>query len=152
MEAELAGGLIGKVRTIWNDVAAYARDRRRCARIRRELRLLGPDEHRRILDDYDMTPEEFERALRIPFASEDMSSWALRAVGVDPQLFHRRHGARSRVMRRACTLCRAKSRCRQDLLAGSFVQNHRDYCANRLHFAVLLARQPYPPAKLGQNS
>ncbi len=147
----MAGELISKVRSIWNDVAAYTRDRRRCAQIRRDLESLGPDEHRRILDEYDMTPEEFEKALRIPFASEDMSSWALRSVGVDPQLFHRRHGVRSRVMRRTCTLCQAKAQCRQDLLAGSFERNHRDYCPNRQHFAVLLARRAYPSTKSVQN-
>ncbi len=150
MEVELSGELIGKVRNIWRSLVAYARDRRRCAQIRRDLESLGPHERRRVLDEYDLTPEDFEQALRIPFASEDMSSRALNAVGVDPQQFHRQHGARSRAMRRACTICRAKARCRQDLLAGSFVRNHRDYCPNRLHFAVVLARQTYQPMSTGR--
>jgi hypothetical protein len=151
MEDELSGELIGKVRNIWNSVAAYARDRRRCAQIRRDLNSLGPHERRRVLDEYELMPEDFEQALRIPFASEDMSSRALTAVGVDPQQFHREHGARNRSMRRTCTMCRAKARCRQDLLAGSFVRNHRDYCPNRLHFAVLLARQPYRPMSFSMS-
>ena len=150
MEVELSGELIGKVRNIWNSITAYARDRRRCAQIRRDLESLGPHERRRVLGEYDLTPEEFEQALRIPFASEDMSSQALRSVGVEPQKFHHQHGARSRAMRRTCTICRAKARCRQDLLAGSFVRNHRDYCPNRPHFAVLLARQTYLPMSTGR--
>ena len=96
-------------------------------------------------------PEEFEKALRIPFASEDLSSWALREFGVDPQLLHRRHGVRSRVMRRTCTFCQAKGRCRQDLMAGNFERNHKDYCPNRLHFAVLLARRAYLSVKPVRN-
>jgi hypothetical protein len=151
MEDELSGKLIGKVRNIWNSVAAYARDRRRCAQIRRDLNSLGPHERRRVLDEYDLTPEDFEQALRIPFASEDMSSWALRAIGVDPQQFHRHHSARSRAIRRSCTICRIKTRCRADLMAGSFEQKHRDYCPNRLHFAVLLARQPYRPMSFSMS-
>lgn len=151
MEVELSAELIGKIRNLWNSVGAYARDRRRCAQIRRDLESLGSHERRRVLDEYDLSPQDFEKALNIPFASEDMSSRALRAVGVDPQQFHREHGVRSRAIRRACTLCRAKARCRQDLLGGSFVQNHRDYCPNQQHFAVLLARQAYRSAKPIQN-
>ena len=142
-EVEVSGQLIDKVRIIWSSVVAYARDRRRCAQIRRDLESLGPHERRRMFNEYDLTPEDFENTLRIPFASEDMSSQALSAAGIDPQQFHRQHSARSRAMRRTCTMCHAKARCRRDLLAGRFVRNHQDYCANRLHFAVLLARQAY---------
>ena len=133
----MSGELIGKVCNMWNSVAAYASDRRRCAQIRRDLESLGPHERRRVFDEYDLTPEGFEQALRIPYASEDFSSRALSALGIDPERFHRQHGVRSRAIRRACTMCRAKVRCRQDLLAGSFVQNHREYCPNRPDFAIL---------------
>jgi hypothetical protein len=75
-EVEVSGQLIDKVRIIWSSVVAYARDRRRCAQIRRDLESLGPHERRRMFNEYDLTPEDFENALRIPFASEDMSSWA----------------------------------------------------------------------------
>lgn len=139
----MPGELIGKIRNIWKSAAAYMRDRRRRAQIRRDLKALGPDECRRMLDEYNLTPEEFQEALRIPFTSEDMPSRALRAMGLDPQQFHRQHGARSRAMRRSCIMCRVKARCRQDLAADRFVRNHGDYCTNRLHFAVLLARQAY---------
>jgi hypothetical protein len=148
-EVEMAGEL-GKLRDIWNYAAAYLRDRRRCAEIRNDLQALGPDERRRIFGEYDLTPEDFDMALRIPFASEDMSSWALRSVGVDPQQFHREHGVRSRIMRRACTMCHLKARCRKDLMAGSFERNHRDYCPNRSHFAVLLARRAYQSSAAGR--
>ncbi len=137
--------LIGEAVNLWNGAVAYWRDRRKCAEIRRDLAILGPDESRRLLDEYCLTPEEFDAALRIPFASEDLSSSALRSVGLDPVEFHRQHGARSRAMRRNCTTCRAKYRCRNDLAAGSFEGNHQEYCPNRLHFAVLLARRSYQP-------
>lgn len=141
----MTASLVSEARNLWNGAMAYLRDRRKCAEIRRDLDRLGPDERRHMLGAYDLTPEEFDAALRIPFASEDMSSEALRSMGVDPETFHREHGTRSRAIRRACTTCHAKYRCRKDLAAGSFRANYPDYCPNSLHFAVLLGRQAYQP-------
>lgn len=139
----MSGNLINEAVNIWNSAVAFLRDRRKCAEIRRDLARLGPEECRQMLADYGMTPREFDEALQIPFASEDLSSAALRSVGVDPQAFHREHGVRSRAIRRTCMTCHAKYRCRKDLATGGFGRNYQDYCPNRLHFTVLLARQPY---------
>lgn len=142
----MSGNMVGMVRSAWGRAAAYVRDRRRCAQIKRDIESLGADEGRRVLGEFRLTPKEFEESLRIPFTSEDIWSRALRFAGVDPQRFQREHGARSREMRRICFTCPVKARCRRDLAAGTFERNHQDYCPNRQHFAVLFARKAYQPS------
>src|SRR5438552_17748110 len=138
-EDDMLACLIKGAISVWQDGMDYLRDRRKRTNLIKELDMCGPEECRGLLGQYGLTRKQFENAIRIPFASEDLASAALRAVGVDPSEFHREHSQQSRNIRHNCTVCRAKYRCWRDLMSDSFVEHHREYCPNTSDLADLLS-------------
>lgn len=133
----MLSNLVGEA---WRGMVDYLRDRRKCIAQVKEFDTWAPEERRELLNRYGLTRDGFEKAMHMPFASEDLASAALRAIDVDPNEFHREHDSCSRVVRRNCTLCRTKYRCRRDLMNGSFKQNYQSYCPNASHLSELLGK------------
>ena len=132
--------LVNEARHLYSDACDYAFDRRRCAALLRELDACGPQERREFLARYGLTRLEFEEAIRIPFASEDLATSALQALSIDADALYQQDPDGCSTIRRNCTLCQAKYRCKRDLARDRFAANHPDYCPNSLRFSELSAQ------------
>ena len=75
----MLAGLIKGAISAWQDGMDYLRDRRKRTNLIKELDMCGPEECRGLLGQYGLTRKQFENAIRIPFASEDLASAALRS-------------------------------------------------------------------------
>ena len=123
--------LIGGALQAWRVAVDYVDDRRRTNAMKRELSDLTADECSAILADLGLTSQEFHEAMRLPYASRDLSAAALKSVGVDHGAFHARYGAWDRDIQRTCMTCPHRRRCLRELTEGTFTANYRQFCPNR---------------------
>ena len=100
----MAGNLISETVEAWRSVITLLADRRRSRAATREFWAMGMDECTGILNDIGLSRREFDDAMRLPYASEDLLSSAMRSAGIDPDSFQslQAHG----FMSRTCIACR----------------------------------------------
>jgi uncharacterized protein YjiS (DUF1127 family) len=84
------GTLLGEVARIWRLAIDYVNDRQRSRQAAREFARLDPDKAMRILSDAGLTRREFDKAMLLPFASEDLLSRAMESAGIDVAAFRAR--------------------------------------------------------------
>ncbi|RWA68026.1 hypothetical protein [Mesorhizobium sp.] len=136
MAVNLITETLGAIRSA---IAAFA-DRRRSRATKREFLALGRDECASILDIMGVTLDEFEEAMLLPYASEDMLSLAMLSIGIDPDSFKSQTMAKNRFMSRTCVTCAHRRRCHSHMAAFDFESHYLDFCPNRNNFAELLAK------------
>lgn len=134
----MAGSLISDTVGALQSAIALLADRRRSRATRREFLALGADECTGILDNIGLTRSDFDDAMRLPYASEDMLSLAMLSIGIDPDRFESRKMARNRFMSRTCITCPHRRQCHDHLAAFDFESHYQDFCPNRDNFAELL--------------
>lgn len=127
------------LRAAWRLIRDRAENRRRTSRMRREVASLDPHERGRILGDAGLTSDNYVLALRAPYASEDLLSSALDALGADPDEFRCRNGGWGWDMDRVCMACPVRARCRRDLARSEFSNRYRLYCPNAESLAGIAA-------------
>jgi hypothetical protein len=116
---------------LWHSaVLAYQDWKRRRAALN-EVNALGRYEAEKVLGECGLTCDDFDIAMRHPFASTALLPEAIRAVGADPDAFEARHPEWNRDMRRSCMMCSQRRHCSDQLAAASFATGYRDFCPNR---------------------
>lgn len=128
--------LWGRIADGWRRLAAF-----------REMEALGEHERVHILSEAGITRNDFNTATRARFASQDLLSAGILAVGADPDAFRSLYGGWNRDMQRVCSLCSARGRCRRDLATADFARRHHLYCPNAASLAQIAAsvRRPERP-------
>nr|WP_236952542.1 hypothetical protein [Mesorhizobium loti] len=132
----MAGNLISETVEAWRSVISLLADRRRSKAATREFWAMGIDECTGILNDIGLSPGEFDDAMRLPYASEDLLSSAMRSAGIDPDSFQslQAHG----FMARTCITCPHRRQCHDHLAAFDFESHYQDFCPKSQNFADLL--------------
>jgi hypothetical protein len=128
--AQGAGRLLGYAVT-------FFRDWQHRNALQSEFRRLGVTEGERVLHDCGMSRSEFLSSLGNNVLSEDLLEPAMLSMGFDPLAIKTKHPEWSRDLARACTTCRHRLRCRDDLLAKRFATSHRSYCVNSDSFSEI---------------
>ena len=136
----MAGKLISETVEAWRSVISLLADRRRSRAATREFWAMGRDECTGILNDIGLSRREFDDAMRLPYASEDLLSSAMRSAGIDPDSFQslQTHG----FMSRTCITCPHRRQCHDHLAAFDFESHYQDFCPNSQNFADLLKNGP----------
>ena len=132
--------LIGESLRFWRLAVDYIDDRRRSRATVREFDALGPEACAHALSDSGVTPAEFRRAMRLPFASADLLAPAMRSVGIDPAATAGQQPASYRELCRTCMLCGHRMRCRGDLGSSKFARTHEEFCPNSERFGDFIAQ------------
>ncbi|KQU97094.1 hypothetical protein ASD99_15550 [Mesorhizobium sp. Root695] len=101
---------------------------------------MGLDECTGILNDIGLSRSEFDDAMRLPYASEDLLSSAMRSAGIDPDSFQSLQA--HRFMSRICITCQHRRQCHSQLAAFDFESHYQDFCPNSQNFADLLENGP----------
>jgi hypothetical protein len=125
------GNLTGGVLQAWRFAVDYMDDRRRTNAMKREFGDLGADECSAILSDLGLTSQDFHEAMRLPYASQDLSAAALESLRVHRAAFRTRYGAWNRDIERTCMMCLHRRRCLRELTEGTFAASYRQFCPNR---------------------
>jgi uncharacterized protein YjiS (DUF1127 family) len=95
-----------------------------------ELRQMDQDTVSRIAGDLRISPDDLGELVRNgPHAADELPQM-LEALGVDEAALARSEPLVLRDMERVCALCQDKSRCHDDLAAGTAKSHYRDYCLN----------------------
>ncbi|KRB30849.1 hypothetical protein ASE05_29375 [Mesorhizobium sp. Root172] len=102
---------------------------------------MGLDECIGILNDIGLTQGEFDKAMQLPYASEDMLTSAMLSIGIDPDSFDSRKIARDRLMSRTCITCPHRRQCHSHKAAFDFESHYQDFCPNMDNFAELLGKR-----------
>jgi hypothetical protein len=131
------GTLLGEVARIWRLAIDYVNDRQRSRQAAREFARLDPDEAIRILSDAGLTRREFDKAMLLPFASEDLLSRAMESAGIDVAAFRARDPEWFRDLRRTCMTCGVRGRCRRVIERGEFAARCADFCVNSWEFVLV---------------
>ncbi|MGX8012394.1 hypothetical protein ACVDG8_027225 [Mesorhizobium sp. ORM8.1] len=134
----MTGGRLSETLEAWRFAIAVLKDHKRSKAARREFWALGPAECTGILEDIGLSRSEFDDAMRLPYASEDLLSSAMRSVGVDPDEFRSLVAVRDRFMARICITCPHRRRCHGHLETFDFESRYQDFCPNSSNFADLL--------------
>ena len=135
--------LIDTASRAWHAAGAFLRDRVRSHGVLREVEQLTPEDQARIFGEYGLTHEEFAAGMRRPFASQDLLSAAMRALGIDRTAVTRQDAGLERDMRRVCMGCRHRLRCHGELERAAFASRYPFFCLNRGSFAqIRRSRQP----------
>ncbi|MER8461819.1 hypothetical protein [Mesorhizobium sp. M1396] len=132
----MGANLIGETVGAWRSVISLLADRRRSRAAKREFWAMGWDECTGILNDIRLSRSEFDDAMRLPYASEDLLSSAMRSVGVDPDNFQSRQA--HCFMSCTCITCPHRRQCHGHLAAFDFESHYQDFCPNSQNFADLL--------------
>jgi hypothetical protein len=133
----MAGNLISETVGAWRSVISFLADRRRSRAATREFWAMGWDECTGILNDIGLSRSEFDDAMRLPYASEDLLSSGMRSIGIDPDSFQSLQAAH-RFMSRTCITCPHRRQCHRHLAAFDFESHYQDFCPNSQNFADLL--------------
>ena len=107
----MAGNLISETLEAWRSVISLLADRRRSRAATREFWAMGADECTGILNDIGLSRSEFDEAMQLPYASQDMLTSAMLSIGIDPDSFDSRKIVRDRLMPRTCTTCPHRRQC-----------------------------------------
>lgn len=137
----MAGNLISQTVGVLQSAIALLADRRRSRATRRAFLTLGKDECTGILNNIGLTQGEFDKAMQLPYASEDMLTSAMLSIGIDPDSFDSRKIARDRLMSRTCITCPHRRQCHSHMAAFDFESHYQDFCPNRDNFAELLGKR-----------
>ncbi|WP_027056229.1 hypothetical protein [Mesorhizobium erdmanii] len=121
----------------WRFALSFLVDRERSKAARKEFWEQGQDVCGRILDEIGLSRREFDDAMRLPYASEDLLVSAMRSAGIDPDSFQSLQAARAG-MSRICITCPHRRECHDHLSAFDFESHYRDFCPNSLTFTKLL--------------
>jgi hypothetical protein len=100
-----------------------------------EFQELRQDEAINILANAGVTRDEFDEAMRRPFASEDLLAPALKALGVDLGALKRNDISGFKHVRRICILCDQRFRCYRRLSDRNFADTYADFCPNSETFS-----------------
>jgi hypothetical protein len=130
----MPGNMIGESLRLWRLALDYLDDRKRSRATVREFDSLGPESCEQVLGDSGLTRREFDNAMRLPFASQDLLASAMRAVGIDAAAVASKQPEAYRDLCRTCMLCEHRLRCRSDLGHTDLGRGFQDYCPNREHF------------------
>ena len=133
------GNMVSESFRLFHLALAYLEDRKRSRATVREFRALGPEACAHLLGDAGLAPSEFDRAMGLPFASEDLLTPAMRSVGIDPAEFAEHNHPSYRELCRTCMSCDHRMRCRSDLGNAAFLRTYRDFCPNSIPFDALAA-------------
>ena len=80
--------------------------------------------------ELDVTPAVLERLVRQGSQGPNELPYTLTALGIDEVALWRAEPALLRDMERVCSICTHKSRCHQELAAGTAATNYVEYCEN----------------------
>jgi hypothetical protein len=95
-----------------------------------EMRQLDRTDFNRIAADLEVSPGELDELVRRgPHASDELPVM-LKALGIDEAGLERTQPLVLRDMERVCALCRHKSQCDHDLVAGTAAEHYKGYCPN----------------------
>jgi hypothetical protein len=95
-----------------------------------EMRQLDRTDFNRIAADLEVSPGELDELVRRgPHASDELPVM-LKALGIDEAALERTQPLVLRDMERVCALCRHKSQCDHDLVAGTAAEHYKGYCPN----------------------
>jgi hypothetical protein len=133
----MARNLTSETVEAWRFAISFLVDRERSKAARREFWAQGSDKCAGILNDLGLTRTEFDDAMRLPYASEDLLTPAMRSVGIDPDSFQTLEAARGD-MSRTCMTCPHRRQCRGLQAAFDFENHYQDFCPNSPGFAKLL--------------
>ncbi|BCG82409.1 hypothetical protein [Mesorhizobium sp. 113-3-3] len=121
----------------WRFAISFLVDRERSKAAKREFWAQGPHKCAGILHDLGLTRAEFDDAMRLPYASEDLLTPAMRSVGIDPDSFQTLEATRGG-MSRTCMTCPHRRECRGLLAVFDFENHYQEFCPNSRGFAKLL--------------
>lgn len=133
----MAGPLKRETIEAWRFAISFLVDRDRSKAARKAFWAQGLDRCARILNDIGLSRSEFDDGVRLPYASEDLLTSAMRSTGIDPDTFRSLQAARGG-MSRICITCSHRRQCRGHLDAFDFEDHYQDFCPNSLSFAKLL--------------
>jgi hypothetical protein len=95
-----------------------------------EMRQLDRSDFDRIAADLEVSPGDLDELVRRgPHAADELPV-LLKALGIDAVALERTQPLVVRDMERVCAMCRHKSQCDGDLIAGTAAEHYQDYCAN----------------------
>jgi uncharacterized protein YjiS (DUF1127 family) len=95
-----------------------------------ELRQMDQETVNRIAGDLRISSGDLDELVRNgPHAADELPKM-LEALGVDEAALARSEPLVLRDMERVCALCKDKSRCHDDLAAGTAKTHYEDYCLN----------------------
>ncbi|TIO04335.1 MAG: hypothetical protein E5X88_32355 [Mesorhizobium sp.] len=134
----MAGNLVSETVGAWRSAIALLKDHKRSRTTRRDFWALGPNECTGILDDIGLSRSEFDEAMRLPYASEDLLCSAMRSIGIDPDSFRSLEAVRDRFISRICITCPHRRQCHDHMAAFDFESHYQDFCPNSVNFADLL--------------
>ncbi|WP_189524432.1 MULTISPECIES: hypothetical protein [unclassified Mesorhizobium] len=134
----MAGNLMSETVEAWRSVISLLADRRQSRAATREFWAMGLDECTGILNDIGLSRSEFDEAMRLPYASQDLLSSAMRSIDIDPDSFQSLQAAH-RFMSRICITCQHRRQCHGHLAAFDFESHYQDFCPNSVNFADLQA-------------
>src|SRR6202047_4059502 len=98
----------------------------------RELRDMNSGDFVRIARDLCVSPAELDAIVRQgPHASDELPR-LLKALGIDEATLSRTQPVLQRDLVRVCAACQQKTRCNDDLDAGTLAQRYEEYCPNAL--------------------
>ncbi|WP_011578702.1 MULTISPECIES: hypothetical protein [Chelativorans] len=137
MSSNLIKNTLGACRS----AIAIFKDRRRSKAARRDFWALGMEECTGRLNALGMSPSEFDNAMHLPCAAQDLLTLAMRSVGIDPNSFHTLEFAYGRFMYRTCITCPHRRRCHSHLEAFDFEDRYREFCPNKDNFSELLRQR-----------
>lgn len=137
----MSSNLINNTLDACRSAIAVFKDRRRSKAARKEFWALGLDECIGVLNDIGMSPSEFNNAMHLPYAAENLLKLAMRSVGIDPDSFHAREFASESFMPRTCITCLHRRRCHAHLEAFDFESHYREFCPNRDNISELLRQR-----------
>jgi uncharacterized protein YjiS (DUF1127 family) len=95
-----------------------------------ELRQMDRADFDRIADDLLISPGDLDELVRRgPHAADELPAM-LRALGIDAHKLARTEPMLLRDMERVCAMCKQKTRCDRDLIAGTAADHYESYCLN----------------------
>lgn len=95
-----------------------------------EMRQLDRTDFDRIASDLRVSPDDLEELVRLGEHSSDEMPKMLEQLGIDEERLGKAHPLLLRDMERVCALCRHKSECDRDLVAGTAAEHYQGYCPN----------------------
>jgi hypothetical protein len=95
-----------------------------------EMRQLDRTDFDRIANDLRVSPDDLEELVRLGQHSSDEMPKMLEQLGIDEDRLSKAHPLLLRDMERVCALCRHKSECDRDLIAGTAAEHYQGYCPN----------------------
>ncbi len=129
--------LVDRMASARDSVAHFLSGWRRTRQTRRDIEALGSEEAARVYAEIGLTQREFERAMALPFASEDLLLRAMDRLDIDPDEFCVRNPGWFQDMERTCMRCSGRNACRRMMSRAEFAGWHQQFCPNAEDFAQI---------------